>query len=44
MYYKRKICTSIYVTIDGEAFVIIIKVIKRKFEKQKCASLNWSVY
>ena len=28
---------------DGKAFVIIVKVIKRKFEKQKHASLNWSV-
>ena len=28
---------------DGKAFVIIVKVIERKFEKQKHASLNWSV-
>ena len=28
-----------YLVIDGGAFVIIVRVIKRKFEKQKCASL-----
>ena len=32
-----------YLTTDGKAFVIIIKVIERKFEKQKHASLNQSV-
>ena len=28
---------------DGKAFAIIVKVVERKFEKQKCALLNWSV-
>ena len=28
---------------DGKAFAIIIKVVERKFEKQKHASLNQSV-
>ena len=28
---------------DGKAFTIIIKVVKRKFKKQKCALPDWSV-
>ena len=28
---------------DGKAFAVIIKVVKRKFEKQKHALLNWSI-
>ena len=33
----------IYLMTDGKAFAIIIKVDKRKFEKQKHASLDWSI-
>ena len=33
----------IYLVADGEAFVIIIMVIERKFEKRKHASLDQSV-
>ena len=32
-----------YLVTDGKAFAIIVNIDKRKFEKQKCALLNWSV-
>ena len=28
---------------DGKAFAIIVKVVERKFEKQKHALLNWNI-
>ena len=42
-YIKERCVIFIYLMTEGKAFAIIIKVVQRKFEKQKYASLNWSI-
>ena len=43
MLYKRHRYISIYLATDGKTSVIIVRVIKRKIEKQKHASFDQSM-